>query len=248
MKNVEPVKSPSLIRPGYIVLLALAAGERHGYAIMKFAERISEGAIHLSAGTLYRTMARLAADGLVEEVGGADPSAPHDSRRRYYQLSRAGRRVAIEDTSLLRKLIAAANSGDWQLDGNVPSERPEGIHRKFEDAFNAADLDGLLALYEPDAALISSQGDIAVGRDQIGRALQELLETGGKLTVDTQEVVRVDELAQLTQRWSLTGSYPDGTPLQLGAHNVEVVRRHLDGTWRFVLDRAIGPLADADGG
>lgn len=125
----------------------------------------------------------------------------------------------------------------------MPAMSPEQIHREFEQAFNAGDLDALLDLYEPDAALIPSPGVVAVGLDQIGPALQGLLDLGGKISLDTKEVVTVGELAYLTNRWSLTGTNPDGTPLQMGAVTAEVARKQDNGSWLYVIDNAIGDAA-----
>ena len=125
----------------------------------------------------------------------------------------------------------------------MPAMSPEQIHREFEQAFNAGELEALLDLYEPDAALIPQPGVVAVGLDQIGPALQGFLDLGGKISLDTKEVVTVGELAYLTNRWSLTGTNPDGTPLQMGAVTAEVARKQDNGSWLYVIDNAIGDAA-----
>jgi ketosteroid isomerase-like protein len=84
---------------------------------------------------------------------------------------------------------------------------------------------------------------VAHGVDQIGPVLQGFLDLGGKMVLDTKEVVVVGDLAYLSGRWSLTGTNPDGTPLELGAVTAEVARRQPDGNWRYVVDNAIGDLA-----
>jgi DNA-binding PadR family transcriptional regulator len=97
------------------VLLALATGpggRSHGYGIMGFVAEVTGGAVQLGPGTLYRTLARLAADGLAEELPG------EDSRRHYYRITPAGRAAAERETALLARLVAAA--GDAGL-----TARPE---------------------------------------------------------------------------------------------------------------------------
>ena len=74
MSSVNPV--PSLTQAAFLVLLALASGERHGYAVMQFAEQTTDGRIRLPPGTLYRTISRLVADGFVEEIEGQDRTLP----------------------------------------------------------------------------------------------------------------------------------------------------------------------------
>jgi DNA-binding PadR family transcriptional regulator len=105
-----PDRNPPPLTPaGYQVLLALAGGKTHGYAVMQFVEQISGGTVALGPGTLYRTIARLVADGLVEEVtGGADSGEPHDARRRYYRLTPLGRTAATRETELMARLVDAA--------------------------------------------------------------------------------------------------------------------------------------------
>ena len=106
MTDVNP--TPPLTQAGFLVLLALASGEAHGYAVMGFVEKTTEGQVRLPPGTLYRTIARLLADGLVEEIEGQDPDAPHDARRRYYRLSARGLQAAKSEAKLLARLSAAA--------------------------------------------------------------------------------------------------------------------------------------------
>ena len=106
--SVNP--APPLTQAGFLVLLALASGEAHGYAVMQFAEETTDGRVRLPPGTLYRTISRLLADGLVEEIAGQDPDAPHDARRRYYRLTDRGRKAAEDEAQLLTRLARAASA------------------------------------------------------------------------------------------------------------------------------------------
>ena len=122
---------------------------------------------------------------------------------------------------------------------------PEQVHRVFEDTFNAGDIDGLLELYESDAALIGQPGSVAHGSEQIRAALQGFLALNGRITLDTKLVVTVGDLAYLSNTWSLSGTGPDGNPVPLGATTAELARRQADGTWRYVIDNAWGDQAVA---
>jgi uncharacterized protein (TIGR02246 family) len=128
----------------------------------------------------------------------------------------------------------------------MPATTPEQIHRLFEDRFNDGDLDGLMELYEPDAALIAQPGSVANGVEQARAALQGFLSLNGRITLDTKLVVTVGELAYLANTWSLRGTGPDGNPVALGATTAEVARRQADGSWRYVIDNAWGDQAVAD--
>ncbi|WP_217370261.1 PadR family transcriptional regulator [Nonomuraea antri] len=97
-----------LTAAGFHVLLALAGGPGHGYAVMRFVEGVSGGAVKLGPGTLYRTISRLVADGLVEESDTGDPGAPHDARRRYYRLTPRGVQAAKAEAELMARLVGAA--------------------------------------------------------------------------------------------------------------------------------------------
>lgn len=123
---------------------------------------------------------------------------------------------------------------------------PEQLHREFESAFNAGDMDRLLDLYEPDAALIPQPGALARGSEEIKPALQAFLDLRGTISLNTKTVVTVGDLAYLTNRWSLSGTTPDGEPLDMGAVTAEVARRQSDGNWLYVIDNAVGDLAASD--
>jgi uncharacterized protein (TIGR02246 family) len=126
----------------------------------------------------------------------------------------------------------------------MPATEPEQMHGLFEQAFNAGDLEALMALYEPEAALIPQPGVIAEGTAAIRDSLRWFLDRRGQIALDTKLVVRVGDVAFLANRWSLTGgTMPDGSPAQLGAATAEVARRQSDGTWRYVIDNAWGDQA-----
>jgi len=92
------------------ILLALAGGERHGYAIMRETEQLSAGAVRLGPGTLYRTLKTLLDAGLIAESGERPDPAHDDERRRYYRLTGFGRRVTLAETQRLARLVAHARA------------------------------------------------------------------------------------------------------------------------------------------
>jgi DNA-binding PadR family transcriptional regulator len=87
------------------VLVALADGDTHGYAIMKDVEELTGGAVRLSTGTLYGIIKRLLADGLIREAG---VQTKDDERRRTYALTPFGKDVARAEAARLEKTIAIA--------------------------------------------------------------------------------------------------------------------------------------------
>ena len=94
--------------PVFHVLIALADGEKHGYAILKEVEERTGGRVRLSSGTLYAMIKRLLNDGLIEEID-ARP-AEDDERRRYYALTVFGRKAAAADAQRMEDMLAGART------------------------------------------------------------------------------------------------------------------------------------------
>ncbi len=90
------------------ILLVLTDGERHGYAIMKEVAANTQGQMQLGPGTLYRSIKRMLASGLIEESEGRPDSEFADERRRYYRLTPLGQRVATAEAERLASLVELA--------------------------------------------------------------------------------------------------------------------------------------------
>ena len=89
------------------ILLALSAGDAHGYGIIQAVEARTNGALRLSPGTLYRTIQRLLEDGLIDEPRRRS-SPGDDPRRRYYHLTPFGLAVVRAETQRLTELVRLA--------------------------------------------------------------------------------------------------------------------------------------------
>ena len=92
------------------ILLALADGDRHGYAIMQEIERITDGAVRMGPGTLYGTIKRMIASGLLEEADERPDPDLDDERRRYYRASALGGAVLEAETTRMATLVGAARA------------------------------------------------------------------------------------------------------------------------------------------
>ncbi len=97
-----------LTQVSFEILLALAGGEQHGYAVMLDIEQRSGGALSLHAGSLYRALNRLLESGLIEELEERPDPEDDDERRRYYRLTSKGLEVARGEARRLEQLVAAA--------------------------------------------------------------------------------------------------------------------------------------------
>ncbi len=90
------------------ILLAQADGEQHGYAIMTEVAERTEGSVRLGPGTLYGSIKRMLASGLIDEHSPRRRSAGDDERRRYYRLTALGRSVASAEAARLQELVRHA--------------------------------------------------------------------------------------------------------------------------------------------
>ena len=92
------------------ILLALLDQERHGYAIIQDVEARTGGELRLSAGTLYRSIARMVEQGLLGEVLRRPAAGRDDERRRYYRITSFGTTVARAEMRRLTQLVRLARA------------------------------------------------------------------------------------------------------------------------------------------
>src|SRR3954469_25316176 len=92
------------------ILLAVLNGELHGYAIIQDVEARTEGSLRLSAGTLYRSVARMVEQGLIAEVTPRRRTMSDDERRRYYRITPFGTAVARAEMRRLSQLVRLARA------------------------------------------------------------------------------------------------------------------------------------------
>jgi DNA-binding PadR family transcriptional regulator len=91
----------------FFILLSLAPGQKHGYAVLKDVEALSDGRVVLSTGTLYGALKRLLDQGWIERVD--DDARDASGRpRKAYRLTRLGRRLLEAETARLERLAHAA--------------------------------------------------------------------------------------------------------------------------------------------
>ncbi len=107
-------RSPDTLLPltpaMFEVLIALADGEKHGYAIIKEVARRTAGEVSLSAGTLYAIVRRFEQEGVVQESDERPDPALDDERRRYYRLTAFGRQVAQAEAMRMETALKMAHA------------------------------------------------------------------------------------------------------------------------------------------
>jgi DNA-binding PadR family transcriptional regulator len=99
-----------LPRDTFHILVSLADRERHGYSVMLDVAERTDGALRLSPSTLYASIKRLLEQELIEELAERPDPKHDDERRRYYRLTRLGRRVAMAEARRLERLLSDARA------------------------------------------------------------------------------------------------------------------------------------------
>jgi len=98
----------TLTPAAFHILLALADGENHGYAIMREVSEHTHGKMRLGPGTLYGTIKRMLADGWIEESDERPDPELDDERRRYYRLTGVGMKLVRAEAERLEQLVNVA--------------------------------------------------------------------------------------------------------------------------------------------
>ncbi len=110
----KSLRDPNPLLPltpaGFHILLALADGEKHGYAVMQEVAKRSQGKVRLGPGTLYGSIKRMLSEGLIVESDERPDPELDDERRRYYRLTEFGQRVAEAEAERLAGLVDAARA------------------------------------------------------------------------------------------------------------------------------------------
>lgn len=122
----------------------------------------------------------------------------------------------------------------------MAARSPEEIDRVFERELNAANLEGLLALYEPTATFTVEPGKVVAGTAAIKEALAGFLALKPRIALSSRVLGNAGDVALVSSKWTLKGTAPDGAAVDLSGESAEVVRRQADGTWKFVVDSPWG--------
>lgn len=118
----------------------------------------------------------------------------------------------------------------------MPTDRPTDIHDEVVNAFNAGDLEALMALYEDDARMVGMDGSTVLrGHAAIRENWSALLAFGGRMTLETRYAIEMGDVALLSNEYTVVV----GDDSVSGA-TAEVVRRQSDGSWRYIIDHPTG--------
>jgi uncharacterized protein (TIGR02246 family) len=120
------------------------------------------------------------------------------------------------------------------------NDDPVALDGEFERLLNAGDLDGLMALYEPEAALMPMPGSVVVGAAGVRAALAGFVAAKPHIRTSGRLVAQTGDLALLANDWTLDVDGPDGKRTTMTGSAVEIARRQHDGRWLFAMDMPYG--------
>src|SRR3990170_2183786 len=109
----EPESLLPLQPATFHILMAVADTDRHGYAIIQEVAGRTDGAVRLSAGTLYRSLQRMLEQGLIDETGDRPAPDEDDERRRYYRITKFGATVGRAEARRLQELVRLARASGF---------------------------------------------------------------------------------------------------------------------------------------
>ena len=146
----------------------------------------------------------------------------------------------VEEEVLNGKDLDAAGIPPRRKEEGMSTATPEQVLESIVTGINSGDLEGLMPLYESEAAFATQPGSLAHGAPGVREALSGFISMKGKLDLEVTRVLEVGDLALVIGGWTFNGTGPDGEPVRLAAKNADVLRRQEDGTWRFVIDNPWG--------
>lgn len=105
VRKLQPLRPPV-----FHILLVLADGDRHGYAIKKQVESETDGLVKMGPGTLYESIQRMVEHGLIEESMRRRTGDPDQAQRRYYAITRFGKEVLRAEVARMETAVRAARA------------------------------------------------------------------------------------------------------------------------------------------
>ena len=116
--------------------------------------------------------------------------------------------------------------------------RPADLHKATQEAFNAGDLDALVALYARDGCLVDQDGSVARGAAAIRAVWSGFVGLGGSISMTTRYCIESGDVALLSNDWRF-----ESGDMSFDSASAEVALRGEDGTWRYFIDNPTGGAA-----
>ena len=117
---------------------------------------------------------------------------------------------------------------------------PSEATASFLEAFNSGDVETIMSHYTPDAVFIQADGQEVRGQQAIRETLTGFMAMKPRLEMHKAVSVICGDVASNMGQWTLTGTGPDGEPMQMEGRGFDVMQRQPDGAWRMVIDNPWG--------
>ena len=113
-----------------------------------------------------------------------------------------------------RRFLCTASSTS-KSGGNIPANSPQDVANLVAQRLNRGDLDGIMALYEPNAGLAPQPGQVLQGAAAIREGFAGFIALKPSMNMESETVIQVDDLAIVYTKWSLSGTGPDGSAVNM---------------------------------
>jgi uncharacterized protein (TIGR02246 family) len=151
--------------------------------------------------------------------------------------SRTLRAVALASAVDVAVAVVRASAKRMAVSGKGVAgvRRPEEWPHAFTERLNAGDLDGVMALYAPDARFVQQMGEVVTGRFRIREVIAGLVRTRARMTAHVRKAVTVGDVALLQTDFEGSATSPDGASSPLSSRAIEVLRRRPNGSWLLIV-------------
>lgn len=122
----------------------------------------------------------------------------------------------------------------------MTARTPEELLQRIAETFSTHDVEGALALYEPNATLVAQPGQVVTGTEAIGEVLSGLLGMRPRFDLKVNKAFQADDTALIFSDWTLSATDPDGNAVEMAGQGSDVARRQPDGSWLMVIDNPWG--------
>ena len=122
-------------------------------------------------------------------------------------------------------------------------QTPAATLERFSELLSQGRLEALLELYEADAAFAPEPGRAVVGTASIRDELERFAALQPRMTGSAEKVIEAGDTALVAYRWTLEGTAPDGSPVEMAGTSADVLRRRPDGSWGVLIDDPWGAEA-----
>lgn len=115
----------------------------------------------------------------------------------------------------------------------------EGAARYFQNCVRDGDVEGALSCFDAEAVYVPTLGTVVKGTAEIRRGLEMLCGMKPNLQAKRSIALEVGDLASWVDEWTLQATLPDGTPLDMKGVSSDIMKRHPDGFWVYLVDKGL---------